>query len=100
MPDEPDRHADIRQPPTYLIRVEGHLGCEWADWFDGLTIGLEEDGTTLLCGPIADQAALHGVLRRIRDLGMPLVSVDRAADQKVHHPRSDKEYRDEHEQQR
>ena len=76
---------------TYQIRIEGHLSCEWAEWFDGLTITLEEDGTTLLRGPIADQAALYGVLRRIRDLGMPLVSVDRTAAHEPHRPRSNKE---------
>ena len=61
----------------YEIRIEGHLGHEWTDWFDGMTITLEEHGHTLLRGEIADQAALHGVLRRIRDLGAPLLSVDR-----------------------
>ena len=61
----------------YEIRIEGHLGHEWTDWFDGMTITLEEDGRTLLRGEIADQAALHGLLRRIRDLGAPLLSVDR-----------------------
>lgn len=61
----------------YEIRIEGHLGKEWAGWFEGLAITLEEDGQTLLRGPIADQAALHGVLRRIRDLGTPLLSVER-----------------------
>jgi hypothetical protein len=61
----------------YEIRIEGHLDREWADWFEGLAITLEDDGATLLRGPIADQAALHAVLRRIRDLGAPLLSVDR-----------------------
>ena len=60
---------------TYQIRIEGHLSRQWADWFEGLTITLEEDGDTLLIGPVADQAALHGLLRKVRDLGMPLVSV-------------------------
>jgi hypothetical protein len=63
------------QPVAYQIRIKGHLGREWTDWFDGLTITLEEDGNTLLTGPVIDQAALHGVLKKVRDLGMPLVSV-------------------------
>jgi hypothetical protein len=64
-----------RQPLIYQIRVEGHLGQEWMDWFDGMTITLEEDGDTLLTGPVMDQAALHGLLKKVRDLGLPLVSV-------------------------
>jgi hypothetical protein len=60
---------------VYQIRIKGHLGREWTDWFGGLTITREDNGETLLSGPIADQAALHGVLRKVRDLGMPLISV-------------------------
>jgi hypothetical protein len=63
------------QPTVYQIRIKGHLGREWTDWFEGLTITLEEDGHTLLTGPVIDQAALHGLLKKVRDLGMPLVSV-------------------------
>ena len=63
------------QPTTYQVRIKGHLGPEWADWFGGLAITLENNGDTLLTGLVVDQAALHGVLRRVRDLGMPLVSV-------------------------
>ena len=62
---------------VYQIRLEGHLGREWADWFGGLSITLEENGDTLLTGPVVDQAALHGLLRKVRDLGMTLVSVIR-----------------------
>jgi hypothetical protein len=57
------------------IRIEGHLGQQWADWFDGLSISLEDTGATLLTGPVVDQAALHGLLNKVRDLGMPLLSV-------------------------
>lgn len=61
----------------YQIRIEGHLDNEWTDWFGGLTISLEENRDTLLTGPIIDQAALFGLLKKVRDLGMPLVSVNR-----------------------
>ena len=67
--------TDPGQPMVYQIRIKGHLGSQWTDWFEGLTITLEEDGDTLLTGPVVDQAALHGLLKKVRDLGMPLVSV-------------------------
>ena len=63
---------------TYRIRVRGHLDNRWSEWLGGLTIHHQEDGTTLLVGPVVDQAALHGVIIRIRDLGLPLLSVRRA----------------------
>ena len=63
----------------YEIRVEGHLGSSWSSWFEGMHIRHEQSGETILAGPIADQAALHGILMRIRDLGLPLVSVQRVA---------------------
>jgi hypothetical protein len=62
----------------YHIRIKGHLGVQWADWFGGLTITLEENGDTLLAGPVTDQAALYGLLKKVRDLGIPLISVNRA----------------------
>ncbi len=63
-------------PTCYEIQVKGHLPLQWADWFEGLTITLEEDGNTFLTGPVADQAALHGLLKKVRDMGMVLVSVN------------------------
>ncbi len=62
---------------VYQIRIAGHLDSRWADWFGGMTITLEDNGNTLLTGPVIDQAALYGVLKKVRDLGMPLVSVNR-----------------------
>ena len=83
--DDPNRYKamantfnpkiDPSQPMVYQIRIKGHLGSQWTDWFEGLTIRLEDDGDTLLTGPVVDQAALHGLLKKVRDLGMPLVSV-------------------------
>jgi hypothetical protein len=67
--------TDPGKPTVYKIRVKGHLGPEWSDWFEGLTITLEEDGNTLLTGLVIDQAALHGLLKKVRDLGLPLLSV-------------------------
>jgi hypothetical protein len=61
----------------YQIRIKGHLDHQWTDWFEGLTLTLEENGETLLTGPVFDQAALHGLLKKVRDLGMPLLSVNR-----------------------
>jgi hypothetical protein len=66
---------DPGRPTVYRIRIKGHLGSQWTEWFGGLAITLEDDGDTLLTGPVIDQAALHGLLRKVRDLGMPLVSV-------------------------
>lgn len=66
----------MKTPPTcYEIRVEGHLSQQWMDWFEGLTIRLETNGETTLNGPVTDQAALHGLLKKIRDLGLPLLSI-------------------------
>jgi len=60
---------------VYQIRIKGHLGCEWAGWFEGFTLTALENGETLLTGPVVDQAALYGLLRKVRDVGMPLLSV-------------------------
>lgn len=66
---------DPGQPVIYQIRLKGHLGRQWTNWFGGLTITLESNGDTLLTGLVVDQAALHGLLKKVRDLGMPLLSV-------------------------
>jgi hypothetical protein len=72
-----DRNSKINsdQPVVCQIRIKGYLDPKWRVWFDGLTITQEEEGITLLSGPVIDQAALHGLLRKVRDLGMPLISV-------------------------
>jgi hypothetical protein len=74
MSQDLDPQADSSQPTTYQIRITGQLDSRWADWFEGLTVTLD-GGDTLITGPVVDQAALHGFLKRVRDLGMPLVSV-------------------------
>ena len=68
-----------QNPGRYEIRVKGRLDTRWAAWFDGLTLTHGSDGTTIIHGPVADQAALHGVLQKIRDLGLPLISVNHVA---------------------
>lgn len=65
------------EPRRYEIRIQGHLDSQWADWFGVLTVRLEENGDTLLIGTLVDQSALHGLLRKVRDLGMPLISINR-----------------------
>ena len=75
MTSEQDPKPDEDRSLIYQIRIKGHLGPQWTDWFDGLTITLEEDGSTLLRGPVVDQSALHGILKKVRDLGLPLLSV-------------------------
>jgi hypothetical protein len=76
-PDPCGSETDPSQPVVYQIRVESHLNPDWTDWFGGLTITREENGNTLLTGPVVDQAALHGLLKKVRDLGMLLISVNR-----------------------
>lgn len=80
--DDPTTHrtedATAAEPtciPQYEIRVNGHLGSRWAAWFDGMNLTTEDDGTTALRGPVVDQAALHGLLLKLRDIGIPLVSL-------------------------
>ena len=77
MANERNPKRDPSEPMVYQIRVMGHLGREWTDWFEGLSITLEDNGETLLTGLVADQAALHGLLRKVRDVGLPLLSVIR-----------------------
>jgi hypothetical protein len=68
-PGHPDK------PERYEIRIKGHLAARWATWFDGMTLTADSDGTTVLEGPVVDQSALHGLLRKVRDIGLPLLSV-------------------------
>ena len=75
MPSTFNSESDPGQPPIYQIRIKGHLGHDWTDWFEGLSITLEDNSETLLTGPVIDQAALHGLLKKVRDVGMPLLSV-------------------------
>ena len=76
MPGEQKSGRGRDQPKVFQIRIQGHLSRQWTDWFEGLTITLEEDGNTLLSGRVVDQSALHGILKKIRNLGMPLLSVN------------------------
>jgi len=66
----------------YQIRIRGHLDSHWTDWFGNMTISLENNGDTIVTGPVVDQAALHGLLKRVRDLGMPLISVNQIKEKK------------------
>ena len=77
MSNEINSESDPGQPLVYQIRIKGHLGREWTNWFGGLTIRLTDNGETLLTGPVVDQAALHGLLKKVRDAAMPLLSVMR-----------------------
>src|SRR5215211_5106832 len=75
MTDRPTPGPDRSESGRYEIRLTGRLDAHWSAWFDGLTVNCENDGTTVISGQIVDQAALHGLLQRVRDLGLPLVSV-------------------------
>jgi hypothetical protein len=81
-PSTEDRH----EPGRYEIRLKGHLDNRWADWFDGLTITREDNGETRLQGLVVDQAALHGVLRKVRDLGLPLIAVSQVDHKQANRP--------------
>jgi hypothetical protein len=81
---------DPNEPGSYEIRIKGHLEKRWAAWFEDLTITLEDNGETLITGPVIDQAALHGLLKKVRDLGMPLISVNQVQIQETHLFRSRK----------
>jgi hypothetical protein len=76
MSNELNPVTDFDEPLAYQIRFKGQLGGEWAAWFGGLSITLEDNGTTLLTSPAIDQAALHGLLKKVRDLGLPLLSIN------------------------
>lgn len=76
------KRREIDRPSIYQITVKGLLDQKWSDWFDGFTITLQRGDETLLTGPVADQAALHGLLAKIRDLGLPLLSVQRVPGEK------------------
>ena len=76
MSNDLEPKLDSSQPIIFQIRVKSHLNSDWTDWFEGLTITPEEDGNTLLTGPVVDQAALSGLLKQVRDLGMPLISLN------------------------
>jgi hypothetical protein len=69
--------SDPNQPLVYQIRIKGHLDRKWKGWFEGMSIVLEDNGYTLITGPVVDQAALHGLVKKVRDLGLPLISVNR-----------------------
>ena len=77
MSNKVNSKTEPSQAIVYQIRLQGHLGRQWTEWFGGLTIRLTENGDTLLTGPVVDQAPLHGLLRKVRDLGMPLLWVIR-----------------------
>ena len=77
MSNIPTTETEPGPPTIYQVRIKGQLDAQWTDWFDGLTVTPEANGETLLTGPVADQAALHGLLKKVRDLGAPLLSVMR-----------------------
>lgn len=79
--EEDDKHS--MESRVYQIRIRGYLDNSWSEWFEGLRIAYEQDGTTVLTGPVTDQSALHGLLIKIRDLGVPLLSVNALCSDKV-----------------
>lgn len=83
MPNEQKSEHNPDQPKIFQFRIQGHLSQQWQDWFEGFIATLEEDGNTLLSGSVVDQSALHGILKKIRDLGMPLLSVNTVSPNQV-----------------
>ena len=75
-PKDSSQKLSLSRPVTYQIKVQGHLDEYWSDWFDGLTLTYDEHDDTNLTGPVADQAALHGLLKKVCDLALPLISVN------------------------
>lgn len=75
MSDNQQTQSKSNEAMMYQIRLKGHLGLQWTEWFEGMTITLEDNGDTLITGPVADQSALHGLLKKIRDIGMNLLSI-------------------------
>lgn len=88
MTDRPASSPDRSEGGRYAIRLTGHLDAHWTTWFDGLTLSREANGTTVISGSMVDQAALHGLLQRVRDLGLPLVSVVRLGADGAGEPKS------------
>ena len=86
MANESNSSNEKAEPLIYQIRVQGHLDRKWADWFSGLSITLLDNGETLLTGLVLDQAALHGLLKKVRDVGLPLVAVIRLEPEQVDGP--------------
>jgi len=84
MGEKPTYDEKHNQGPCYEIRFKGHLDDRWSEWFEGLTITLEDNGDTLLTGPVIDQAALHGLLKKVRNLGLLLVSVNQVLIDETH----------------
>ncbi len=76
MRQDGEPNNETNQPKIFQIRIKGHLGRRWANWFEGMSITLEDNGDTLITGPVADQAALHGLVKKVRDLGLPLISIN------------------------
>lgn len=91
MPYTPDTTTHQGEPTIYRIRVKGHLGQRWEQWFAPMTIATQPNGDSLLTGPVVDQAALHGILTRIRDLGLPLISIIAVDPSQANSPGTDKE---------
>ncbi len=88
-----EAEIDSDQPAIYEIRIRGHLGCQWGEWFGGVVVSPEDDGVTLLTGRVVDQAALHGLLKKVRDLGIPLISVNRLTPGQAERPQSKQDRR-------